>query len=149
MSESLYIDPSTIPTVRKVGGNWVEITDDVQNVARDLHAIDPRFRLRADFDDHGRVAFIVELHTPMRDGSMEEHFVGAYRELDQRIVKDAHQYTRPDYDLAAELEKVDRRRDREHDSRMREKDARTAEHLGYALRKDLGLKDRAFIARKP
>src|SRR4051794_36950941 len=87
MTDSLYIDPTLIRTVRQVGGTSIEIADDVQGVARSLREIDDRFRLRADLDHVQQlVGWTVELHTPLPDGSVEEHFVGAYRELDHRVL---------------------------------------------------------------
>src|SRR4051812_6596928 len=138
-TDALYIDPVTIRTVRQVGGTSVEIADDVQGVARSLRDIDDRFRLRADLDHLQRlVGFTVELHTPQPDGSVEEHFVGAYRELDHRVLRDARRYTAPGYDLAAELERVEDERDRTFDHEQRERTGEAAERLAHAVRTDLG-----------
>jgi hypothetical protein len=83
-----------ILTVRQVGGTTIEISDDVQGVARSLREIDDRFRLRADLDHvQNLLGWTVELHIEQPDGSTEEHFVCAYRELDHRIVRDARRYT--------------------------------------------------------
>jgi hypothetical protein len=141
------IDPvSVVQARRSRTGRMVAIDDDVVNVARDLRDIDPRFRLFYNEDER---VFVVELH---EEGV--EHLVGVYRELDQRIVARARRFTRPDFDLAAEIE------DSETEAAVAE-DARRAEQLGdasqrlhHALRTDLGrhefgqtLKSRAFIPR--
>jgi hypothetical protein len=139
--DSLYIDPTRILTVRQVGGTTVEISDDVQGVAWSLREIDDRFRLRADLDHvQNLVGWTVELHTPQPDGSVEEHFVCAYRELDHRVLRDARKYTSPGYDLAAELEKLDDSNDRRMDHRRREQSGEIGERLAHALRTDLGEK---------
>jgi hypothetical protein len=74
------------------------------------------------------------------DGSVEEHFVCAYRELDHRVLRDARKYTSPGYDLAAELEKLDDSNDRRMDHRRREQSGEIGERLAHALRTDLGEK---------
>jgi hypothetical protein len=141
MTDSLYIDPVTIRTVRQVGGTSIEIADDVQGVARSLREIDDRFRLRADLDHVQQlVGWTVELHTPQPDGSVEEHFVGAYRELDHRVLRDARKYTNPNYDLAAELEALEDKRDRDFEHEQRERTGEVAERLAHAVRTDLGEK---------
>lgn len=141
LMDSLYIDPSQILTVRQVGGTTIEISDDVQGVARSLKDIDPRFRLRADLDHHQNLlGWTVELHSPLPDGSTDEHFVCAYRQLDHRIVRDARRYTSPGYDIAAELEHEDNKRDAAQDSRRREQSGDIGEQLAHAIRTDLGEK---------
>jgi hypothetical protein len=136
--DSLYIDPSQILTVRRVGGTTIEISDDVQGVARSLREIDDRFRLRADLDHmQNLLGWTVELHIPLADGSTDEQFVCAYRELDHRIVHDARRYTSPGYDIADELEKEDAVRDKAMDHKRRELSGDVGERLAHAIRTDL------------
>lgn len=136
--DSLYIDPSEILTVRQVGGTTIEIHNDVQGVARSLREIDPRFRLRADLDHvQNLLGWTVELHIEQPDGSTEEQFVCAYRELDHRIVRDARRYTSSGYDIAGELEKEDAKHDRAQDHSRRELSGEVGERLAHALRTDL------------
>jgi hypothetical protein len=139
--DSLYIDPTRILTVRRVGGSTVEISDDVQGVARSLREIDDRFRLRADLDHvQNLIGWTVELHTPQPDGSVDEHFVCAYRELDHRVLADARKYTSPGYDLAEELEQAEAKNDAAMEHRRREQVGEIGEQLAHALRTDLGEK---------
>jgi hypothetical protein len=84
------------------------------------------------------VGWTVELHTPQPDGSVEEHFVGAYRELDHRVLRDARKYTAPGYDLAAELEKLEDERDRDFEHEQAERTGEIGERLAHAVRTDLG-----------
>jgi hypothetical protein len=139
--DHLYIDPAQILTVRQVGGTTIEISDDVQGVARSLREIDDRFRLRADLDHvQNLLGWTVELHIPLPDGSTEEQFVCAYRELDHRIVRDARRYTSPGYVIADELEKEDAARDKAMDDRRREQSGEIGERLAHAIRADLNEK---------
>jgi hypothetical protein len=66
--------------------------------------------------------------------------VGAYRELDHRVLRDARKYTNPNYDLAAELEALEDKRDREFEHEQRERTGEVAERLAHAVRTDLGEK---------
>jgi hypothetical protein len=134
--DHLYIDPAQILTVRQVGGTTIEISDDVQGVARSLREIDDRFRLRADLDHvQNLLGWTVELHIPLPDGSTEEHFVCAYRELDHRIVRDARRYTSPGYNIADELEKEDAAQaTRRWTTAAREQSGEIGERLAHAIR---------------
>lgn len=132
-------------------GKLVEIGADVQGVALALHELDERFRL---FYNPDRMLYILELHTPRDDGSVDEHFVGAYDELDHRIAQRAAQVMQPGYDLSAELEQVEREADAAQEYRVAEHSGDISERLSHALRKDLSrheaastLKSRAFIPR--
>jgi hypothetical protein len=106
----------------------------------------PRFRLFYNEDEH---VFVVELH---EEGV--EHLVGVYRELDQRIVARARRFTRPDFDLAAEIEDSETEAAAAADARRAEQMGDASQRLHHALRTDLGrhefgqtLKSRAFIPR--
>jgi hypothetical protein len=141
------IDPVSVVQVRRSRtGRKVAIGDDVANVARDLRDIDPRFRLFYNEDER---VFVVELH---EEGV--EHLVGVYRELDQRIVARARRFTRPDFDLAAEIENSEAEAAAAEDARRAEQLGDASQRLHHALRTDLGrheigqtLKSRAFIPR--
>jgi hypothetical protein len=141
------IDPVSVAQARRSRtGRMVAIDDDVVNVARDLRDIDPRFRLFYNEDEH---VFVVELH---EEGV--EHLVGVYRELDQRIVARARRFTRPDFDLAAEIENSESEAAAANDARRAEQLGDASQRLHHALRTDLGrhefgqtLKSRAFIPR--
>jgi hypothetical protein len=141
------IDPVSVAQARRSRtGRMVAIDDDVVNVARDLRDIDPRFRLFYNEDEH---VFVVELH---EEGV--EHLVGVYRELDQRIVARARRFTRPDFDLVAEIEDSEAAAAAAEDARRAEQLGDASQRLHHALRTDLGrhefgqtLKSRAFIPR--
>jgi hypothetical protein len=141
------IDPVSVAQARRSRtGRMVAINDDVVNVARDLRDIDPRFRLFYNEDER---VFVVELH---EEGV--EHLVGVYRELDQRIVARARRFTRPDFDLAAEIEDSEADAAAADDARRAEQMGDASQRLHHALRTDLGrhefgqtLKSRAFIPR--
>lgn len=150
--ESVPIQPVPLDRVRKLrNGRRIVVTGDVGDVALRLKEVDDRFVLSY---QPGEGLYVLELHTPQADGSVEEHFVGAYEELDPRIVERARQISAPGYDLAAEIERAEKEADRLHAHRQAEQIGDIGERLRFALSKDLGrheigrtTKSRAFIPR--
>jgi hypothetical protein len=137
-----YVDIPSVPisTVKRTLRNkLVAITDDVQGIAAALAAIDPSLHLH--YDPHEAV-YVVSQH---RDG--EERFVGAYPELDGRVLARVREITSERYSLADELEKSERAADKRHADAQRERLGDAGERLGHALRKDFDVKDRVFIPR--
>jgi hypothetical protein len=150
--EQVPIRPVAVDRVKRLrNGRRVVITADVGMVAERLQEIDPRFHMSY---DPGEALYVLELHTPEPDGSVSEHFVGAYDELDARIIERARMISQPGYDLAAEIERAEREAEREAERLRMEAVGEMAERLQFALRKDLGrheigstLKSRAFIPK--
>jgi hypothetical protein len=127
-------------------GRLVEIDDDVVGVARQLRDIDRSLRLRYcelpdGHDDYWLVYRLVE-HP---DGSAEEQMVTTAMELDARIVKRVQKIAAEDYDLVAELDRLDRESERARDHELHERNGPVAERLWHALRKDLAVQDRIFV----
>lgn len=152
-SEVVEVPGVSLGTVRKVltTGKLVAVTDDACNVVRDLQEIDRRFYVH--FDPHEEV-FVLRLHISESDGSESEHFVGAYTSLDQRIVRAARQFTRPDFDLAGRYDELEAKAEKEHNDRMAEAFGDAAEKMAFALKQDLSRheigatrKSRAFIPK--
>lgn len=111
-------------------GSWVDVDDDVNNVARDLKAIDPKIRLRwSESAEH----FVIYYRERDRDT-----LITTTKELDQRVVTLVKKIGSDDYDYAAELEKADAdakaASKRLSDEILSEK----AQELAFALRKDRG-----------
>lgn len=120
----------------------VHVERDVWHVVETLQRIDPGLQMF--FDKNQRVFVLFWKGMREKDGRAElvEDFIGAYIELDQRLVRlieriDSHGRGR--YDLTRELEKLEAEKDAEHawDQAQRVGDA--ADRLRHAIRRDLAL----------
>jgi hypothetical protein len=116
-------------------GRRVWITADAGMVVQRLQEIDDRVHVWYSIAEQ---LYMVELHTPMPDGSVEETLFGAYDQLDARVENRLREASSPGYDLAAELEKREAEADREHQDQMDERMGDAAERLAHAFQKDLG-----------
>jgi hypothetical protein len=125
----------------------VPVEADVFGVAERLKRIDPGLKLS--FNKKEEV-FVLEWHGLNDKAELVEEFVGAYTELDGRLVnlveRLAARENRNRYELAKELDRLDAERDREHAHEQYEKVGPIAEGLAHALRKDLGIKNRAYMS---
>jgi hypothetical protein len=124
----------------------VRIDADVLGVAEALRRIDPGLTL---LFDKGQAVFVLYWRG-LRGGDVVEELVGAYTELDQRIVRlieriDAQGRGR--YDLATELDRLEAAQDREHDHAVSEQLGAAGEELQFAMRRDLGLTSSASFYR--
>jgi hypothetical protein len=117
----------------------VPVENDVLGVVTRLKSIDPGLKM---FYDFGQEIFVLYHEGLNEQGHVVERLVGAYKELDQRIVNLVERIDsqgRGRHDLVKELEKLDAERDREHRHEQMEKVGALGEQLQHALRKDLGL----------
>jgi len=121
-------------------------------IVKDLKAIDPSLEVRFVDGPEPYFAVFQDLSTESRK---EQHLVttvqayptsfGTYTGLDGRLVERIRKITHPSYDFSAEAEKLkreydaDRRRERENAL------GDAAEQAAHALRKDMGVKTKAFI----
>jgi hypothetical protein len=117
----------------------VPVENDVLGVVSRLKSIDPGLKM---FYDFGQEIFVLYHEGLNEQGHVVDSLVGAYKELDQRIIKlieriDAQGRGR--HDLIAELEKHERELDAEKRHEQMEKVGELGEKLHFALRKDLGL----------
>lgn len=125
----------------------VRVEGDVLDVAATLRSIDPGLRLMFDRnvpweDGRGQGIYVLYHDGFNPQGQRVEEFVGAYRELDQRIVNlirriDAQGRGR--HDLARELDRLEAQKEREREAQQSERMGPLAEHLRFALRRDLGV----------
>lgn len=116
----------------------IRIENDVTDVASALKGIDPGLMLMY---DKGEKIYVLYWKGLNDQGQLVEQFIGAYTELDQRIVNlirrlDAQGRGR--YDLNRELNALEKAKDREHERQMSEQHGAMAERLRHAIRKDLG-----------
>lgn len=138
----MEIQPASLAQVRKGrDGRNILITDDVSSVARDLHEIDPKLRVR--FSEGGG-HYAVYFQYP--DG--REELVLTAQKLDQRIVKRFREIADESYDFGAEVERIDRQAERDQDARFSEQVAERGERLAHALRQDLGVKRRIHVPKE-
>jgi hypothetical protein len=117
----------------------VPVEKDVLGVVERLRSIDPGLKM---FYDMGQEIFVLYHEGLNEQGHVVEQLVGAYKELDQRIVTlieriDAQGRGR--VNLADELEKLEREKDRAQRHEQMEKVGALGEELRHALRRDLGL----------
>ena len=120
------------------GGRLVEVDADVFDVAKRLHQIDRS--LGVDWNDTAGYFRITQL---LQDG--RKHVVMTTLELTPDVIQRVAATMHPDYDLAGELARIDARTNAERDRQFSEKTGEIGERLHQALRKDLGMKPRAFI----
>jgi hypothetical protein len=127
----------------------VPVEDDVLGVVKHLKSIDPGLKM---FFDFGQEIFVLYHEGLNEQGHVVDRLVGAYKELDQRIIKlieriDAQGRGRQD--LATELEKLEAQKDREQRHEQMERVGELGEELHFALRKDLGFANsRAFMNKR-
>lgn len=120
----------------------IEVDHDVWGVVYALKRIDPGLTMF--YDERERIYVLYWKGLREVDGiaCQVEDFVGAYTELDPRVVKlieriDAQGRGR--HDLQRELDRLEEEKDREHEWQQSQQTGAAAEHLRYALRRDLGL----------
>jgi hypothetical protein len=124
----------------------VEVENDVYGVVENLKRIDSRLHLSF---NRSREVFVLEWRGFNDQGEYVEDFVGAYTELDHRIVhlieRLAARENRNRYDLVKELDALERAKDAETEYAFMEQVGPAAEELAFALRRDLGIKNRAYM----
>jgi hypothetical protein len=142
--QSIEIQPGRMVQVTRAmkSDRLIAVDDDVQNVANDLHAIDPHLKLVYEpYED----VWIVKYQQLTAGGEVEERLVSSFQECDQRIVRRMREINRPGYDFVAELDRLDREAERRADHEFSEKIGPHAEKLAWALRQDLGRNERAVV----
>jgi hypothetical protein len=116
----------------------IRVENDVLGVAEQLKRIDPGLVLTF---DKGQKIYLLH-HEGFNDrGEWVENFIGAYTELDQRIVNLIERIDgqgRGRHDLARELDRLEAQKEREREQQFSETMGERAELLRHALRKDLG-----------
>lgn len=118
--ESYEIEPASIAQVHAArGGRWVEIDDDVGNVAKQLNEIDHHLRVKWSgageyfvvYYQHGDPCVNCTMHPCQPD---KRDLILTAMELDQRIVKRVElidQHGRGGYDLVKEIERQEAAQD--------------------------------------
>lgn len=129
------------------GGKMICIENDVQGIANALNEIDPHLRLR--FSEAG--GYFVVYWKPDHEAEGFGELVTTATELDFRLVEHVRKLNwksrQPGYSLADELEAAERERARAADHEFTERHGELYENLAFALRKDKGVENRAFVPR--
>jgi hypothetical protein len=147
------IAPAHISQLRQSDdGNWMEIPADVGTVAADLAQIDKGLKVRFSRSGKCWAVFHAKHDDCPHNGTEDEYLVrtyqarmtrsGVYDGLDARAVTRMLQIMpggRWGYDLADELDKARKAREKARDDRFREIIGEAGERAADALRRDLGL----------
>ena len=124
----------------------IPVEEDIFHVAERLKRIDPGLHLSFHKTEG---VFVLQWKGLNEKAELVEEFVGAYKELDGRLIhlveRLAARENRNRYELAKELDRLDAQVDRDAEHDFYEKQGPIAEELAYAIRKDLGTKSRAFL----
>lgn len=122
---------ATIAQIREgKGGRFFEVDSDVLEVVEQIGQIDEH--LRVHLNQTGGYWYVNEL---CPDG--KERLVTTAQELDQRLVTHLRRMLKPDWDPGAEMDRIDRERERRVDHETHESVGEKAEVLAHAVRKDL------------
>jgi hypothetical protein len=117
----------------------IRVERDVLGVVERLRRIDPGLKLL--FDKRQNIFLLY--HEGLNErGEMVESFVGAYTELDQRLVNLIERIDRDGrgrHDLQRELDRLEREQDALFEAARAQRLGDSAERLAHALRRDLGL----------
>ena len=124
----------------------IRVEGDVLGVVEHLKRIDRGLVLMFDKnveweDGRGKGIYVLYWEGLNDRGQLVEDFVGAYRELDQRLINLIERIDgqgRGRHDLARELDRLEEQKEREAEQRHAEQMGPLAEQLRHALRKDLG-----------
>lgn len=147
------LSPARLDQILETQNRQVIVDADSCSVVKDLKAIDKTLGVR--FVDGPEPFFAVYQEIIHPDGREEQHLVttaqaymtsfGTYSGLDNRLVERIRRITHSSYDFVAEAEK----KKREHDATARKERENMYGEMGekaaHALRKDLGVKTKAFI----
>lgn len=120
------------------GGRLIEIDQDVLDVCKRLREVDPC--LGVDYNEDSCLFRVSEL---CADG--RKRTVCWVEELTADLPDYLQRLTKTDY--VKEIERMDAQADRDRDHAFHERMGPIGERLAFALRKDFGVKSKAFVPR--
>lgn len=151
MNDTLH--PAKLDQILETRNRQVVVDADSCTVVGELRAIDPSLGVR--FVDGPEPFFAVYQDIKHPDGSTEQHLVttaqayptafGTFTGLDGRVVERVRKITSPGYDFMAEAAKMKAEHDSKETQARRDLLGEMGEQAAWALRKDLGVKTKAFI----
>jgi hypothetical protein len=135
------IEPANHEQVVKANDeDYVVIEQDLSEVVKELKEIDPRLGVRY----NGVQKFYALYAKENIKGKEVEYLVSTFKKLDKRVVNRVREILSPSYDYVAELEKQEDQAKKDHEHKLHEQMGENAERLAFAIRKDLGIKDKMF-----
>lgn len=154
----MNVEPARVDQIRSLNDGRVVLIDaGAGGVAADLKAHDPQLRVKL---AGVPPCWVVFREVPNPNGPPNEELVltaqaeltrtGVLTGLDQRVVdrvKEIDSQSRSGYDFIAELDRMNAKAEKDKIQARHEKFGGKHEELAHALRKDFGVKNRAFIAR--
>jgi hypothetical protein len=151
MNDTLH--PAKLDQILETRNRQVVVDADSCTVAGDLKTIDPTLCVR--FVDGPQPFFAVYQDIKNPDGSSQQHLVttaqayptsfGTFTGLDNRVVERVREITSPGYDFMAEAAKIKSEYESKQRRAREDKLGEMGEQAAWALRKDLGVKTKAFI----
>jgi hypothetical protein len=147
------LQPASLDQFVESRGRQVIVDASSCALVKDLKAIDSTLGVRFVDGEQPYFAVVQDLEFP--DGRTEQHLVttaqayptsfGTFTGLDGRVLERVREITSPGYDFAAEAEKS--RLEYESSRRAKREDqlGEMGERAAHAIRKDLGVKTKAFI----
>ena len=146
------LSPARLDQFVETRNRQVVVDADSCAIVKDLKEIDPSLEVR--FVD-GPEPYFAVIQDLSEGNHKEQHLVttvqayptsfGTYSGLDQRVVERVRKITHPSYDFMAEAERNKREWEESMRKAREEKLGEIGEQAAHALRKDLGVKNRAFI----
>lgn len=147
------LSPARLDQFVETRNRQVIVDADSCAIVKDLKAIDPSLGVR--FVDGPEPYFAVIQDIDHPDGRKDQHLVttvqayqtsfGTYTGLDGRVVERIRQITHSSYDFVKEAEANKARWEEERRKERAEVLGEAAEQAAHAIRKDLGVKTKAFI----
>jgi hypothetical protein len=144
----MEITPASLPQIQKGRrGRVVFVDHDAFDIAKRLREIDTSLRLA--WNEFGEYFVVYQILRGPNDSEIE-HLVTTWDpktngapdgRLVERVMKIAH----PEYDFAAELDRIDREADKKNDYEFAQKVGPYAERLYHAMRKEMGIKDSIIV----
>lgn len=140
----MIIDSAALPSIQRGRrGTVVFIDDDALGIAKQLEEM--QFpsgygKLKLAWNEFQESFVVIQVKD---DGS--EHIVTSAKQADGRLIDRVRRITSPSFNLAAELEAIDARADKERDWQFSQQVGEIAERLAHAVRKDTQAKNKVFI----
>ena len=139
----MEIEPANIDQVKRArNGKMITIDKDVGGVVQEIKRINENLHVR--YSDAGE--YFVVYHRNPETG--DESLVTTAQELDHRLAKRMEYLNSGQYDYLLELEKIQNRREKQKDERLKEQIGIIGEELAHALRTDLGIQKDSGRRRK-
>ena len=147
------LSPARLDQILETRNRHVVVDADTCSVVDDLRRIDKTLGVR--FVDGPQPFFAVYQEIEHPDGKIEQHLVttvqahlnsfGTYSGLDNRIVERVRKITHESYDFMAKADEKKRKFEADQKNEREQLYGEYGEQAAHAIRKDLGVKTRAFI----